>query len=143
MLAKDWNDPDQEASGPRAFQPAREPGAHFPDRFRPVQEASFFYLFFTPAVVAAITAFTNEYAWMHIAEKKTYGDKFGAWIETNCNEIYRLLELIIFMSLNKLPRLKDYYKITSLLHGNWARAIIPTFLRYKALMAFSTCTSSR
>ena len=67
MLAKDWNDPDQEAPDPRPFQPAREPGPPFPDGFRPVQEASF--CFFTPAVVAAITTFTNEYAWMHIPEK--------------------------------------------------------------------------
>ena len=130
-----WSDADT-APSPCLFSPIRDSGAQFPEDFTPSNEASFFCLFFTHSLMAALANFTNAYAWCRIPEKPNYADKDGAWIPTTADEMYRLVALIIYMSVFRLPRTLDYWRTSTLFHGNWARKIIPTYLRYKSLMAF-------
>ena len=59
-------------------------------------------------MVEALATFTNKYARLHIANKQHSADKHGAWIPTNGAEMLRLLAMLIFMSIVKLPRLSNY-----------------------------------
>ena len=111
----------------------------YPDDFQvndEIAESKFFALYFTAAVIERIVEATNDYAWLHISECSSYGDKYGAWIETTAEEIKKLLGLILFMSIVRMPKVDDYWRVTSLFHGCWARAFIPSRQRFKALMAF-------
>ena len=40
------------------------------------------------------------------------------------------------MGIVKLPRLHHYWSTATLFHGLWARSMIPTFARYKSVLAF-------
>ena len=66
----------------------------------------------------------------------SYGDKHGAWVETNGTEMYNLLALLMYMGLCKLPKETDYWRTSTLYNGNWARRIIGSRDRYLALMKF-------
>ncbi|XP_065188227.1 piggyBac transposable element-derived protein 4-like [Sycon ciliatum] len=131
----DW-DSDDECPDQPEFRPAREPGCHFPADFAPVKELDFFQLFFTLGIVQAIVEFTNDNAGIHILEKPSYQDDHGAWKPTDTAEIYALLGLTIYMGIARLPHLSHYWSTSTLFHGLWARHMIPTFIRYKALLCF-------
>lgn len=83
----------------------------------------------------SIVKFTNLYAHEHIAEKKTYQTD-GVWKETNRNEFYGLLAFLFFQGFHPLPATRDYWRVTSLYNGNYARCMIRTYRRYLALMCF-------
>ena len=76
---------DDDVQGPeeQEFHPLQEPGAQFPENFHPNGQVSFFMLFFTQAVAANITGFTNDYAWSQIEYNQAYSGPQGAWTETN------------------------------------------------------------
>ena len=132
-----WDDSDDEGAGiAPEFQPNSPAGLSLPEGFQPTCEADFFKLFFTEVVVASIAAFTNTYAWLHILDFPSYGDEHGAWEDTNVEETYHLIALLLYMGLCRFPCERDYYRVTSLYHGNWARAMIPSRHRFFGLMQF-------
>ena len=134
---RSWDDTDDEGAGAAPhFAPDSPPGYSLPPNFHPTEEADFFKLFFTPMIVAALAAFTNTYAWMHVADCPSYGDRFGAWQEATGEEMYKLFALLIYTGLVKLPSERGYWKTTSLYHGTWARRMIPKRDRFLALMQF-------
>eukprot|EP00117_Sycon_ciliatum_P021093 scpid39166/ scgid18602/ PiggyBac transposable element-derived protein 4 len=47
-----------------------------------------------------------------------------------------LLAVTIYMGIVRAPQLAQYWTSSTLFHGLWARQMIPTFLRYKALLSF-------
>ena len=47
-----------------------------------------------------------------------------------------LLAVTIYMGIVREPQLAQYWSSSTLFHGLWARQMIPTFLRYKALLSF-------
>eukprot|EP00117_Sycon_ciliatum_P041066 scpid61595/ scgid5827/ PiggyBac transposable element-derived protein 4 len=110
-------------------------GLNLPDNFAPTCELDFFKLYFPDEVVDSIVKFTNLYAHEHIAEKKTYQTD-GVWKETNRNEFYGLLAFLFFQGFHPLPATRDYWRVTSLYNGNYARCMIRTYRRYLALMCF-------
>lgn len=130
-----WDTQDTQPEIP-AFTPHREPGAHFPDNFQPTRELDFFQLYFSMEMIGAIVNFTNTYATMKIADYNSYQSEDGSWNYCTEQEMLKLIALIIYQGIVKLPRLKMYWSTASLLHGTWARAMIPTYLRFKALLAF-------
>ena len=131
-----WNDEDLGAPGQREFAPLREPGGHFPENFQPVRELCFFKLFLSDEVAEAIARHTNEDAWQYIGQKQGYANRTGGLTNKNPDEIYRLLALVIYMSICKLPRLSDFWSTAPLFHGNWACRLIPSHRRFKAHMTF-------
>ena len=48
----------------------------------------------------------------------------------------KLIGLLLYMSMFRLPQLSDYWRIMSLFHGAWARTFIPSRDRFRALMTF-------
>ena len=69
-----------------------------------------------------------------IGRKPYYGDKNGAWLETNPEEINRLIALIVYMGLVNVSTFHRYWSTKTLYHGLWARAMMSRD-RFKALMA--------
>lgn len=92
--------------------------------------------------MTAITEFTNAYASAHIAQAPYYGDKNGVWVNATTAEMYKFVATIILFGLNKLPDIEDYWSTKPLFHGNWARAIIPSRWRFKALLCFFKVVNS-
>ena len=134
---KSWKDIDDPPhAGHSPFVPNRPAGAQFPVGFQPKRAADFFMLFFTAEVIASIAAFTNKYAWMHVLENSSYACADGSWQETTPEEIVKVIAFIIFTGLVRLPRLDRYWSVSSLYHGNWARALIPSRARLQALYSF-------
>jgi len=64
----------------------------------------FFWLFITVELLREICLHTNSYGWATIAEKSYYGDKEGAWKETNPDKIEKLIALILYCGLVKVSR---------------------------------------
>ena len=106
-----------------------------------MQELDFFNLYFGNAVYERIAESTNEYAWQHITHRACYADRFGVWPETDAEEIQRLIGLLMYMSLTKLLKYQDCWRVSSLFHSNWARQFIPSRNRFAALMTFLHVTS--
>ena len=48
----------------------------------------------------------------------------------------RFFAFVLMMALYKLPAIDDYWSTKQLFHGGWARAIIPSRRRFKAILAF-------
>ena len=109
---------------------------NLPPGFVVDSEASVFKLFFTPEIVADIVKFTNAYADAHIDQRPSYKNKDGLWTATTSAEMYKLLALLLHMAYLPRPELADYYKTTSLFAGGYARLMIPSHKRFKALMSF-------
>ena len=93
----------------------------------------FFRLFITVELIREICEHTNSYGWITIGEKSYYGDKDGAWKETNPEEIEKLIALILYCGLVKVSAFHRYWSTKSLYHGLWARAIMSRD-RFKALI---------
>ena len=132
---KGWNDHDVAPTLP-AFIPSRPAGAYFPDNFQPANELDFFELFFTPAVLQDIVDNTNGYAAAQILAKPSYQSADGSWQHTDVEELRKLLGIIIYMGIVKLPHMKHYWSTAPLFQGTWARAMIPRYLRFRALLTF-------
>jgi hypothetical protein len=94
----------------------------------------FFRLFFTLDIIRQISEHTNTYGWYVIGRKPYYGDKYGAWLETNPEEINRLIASIVYMGLVNVSTFHRYWSTKTLYHGLWARAMMSRD-RFKALMA--------
>ena len=140
-----WTDEDSAGGDPPTFTPVRPAGIHLPGDFiitKDHEELDFFQLFFSQQVLERIANATNEYAWRHIVDTPAYGDRFGAWEETTAEEIRKVLGQILYMSIVRLPKVEDYYRITPLFHGLWARAFIASRNRFKALMSFLHLTTA-
>jgi len=132
---KSWQDDDQQPVLPD-FTPIRPAGSHLPAQFQPKCEADFFSLFFTDDIVDSIVQFTNSFADAHIAGKQSYATAEGHWRRTTAGEIRNLIALLIYMGVVRYPHIEHYWSTTPLLHGSWARAIIPTRTRFQALLSF-------
>ena len=94
----------------------------------------FFRLFFTLDIINQICEHTNTYGWCVIGKKPYYGDKHGAWLESNPEEINKLIALIVYMGLVNVSTFHQYWSTKTLYHGLWARAMMSRD-RFKALMA--------
>ena len=94
-----WEDDDEHVVRDVDFQPAREVGVHLPDGFLPTCPIDFFKLFFPLAVTQNVVAFTNTYAAQRISNYFDYGDRHCAWQETNADEMYAFIALLIYMGL--------------------------------------------
>jgi hypothetical protein len=94
----------------------------------------FFRLFFTVELIHEICQYTNAYGWNLMVSKPYYGNRDGAWIETNPAELDKLISLIIYMGLVKVSSFHRYWSTKTLYHGLWARHIMSRD-RFKALMA--------
>ena len=136
-----WDDDDNVSGQPPHFHPNRPAGLNLLPGFAPQCELDFFRLYFSSGVVRRLADSTNLYAWQHIADCPTYGDRLGAWVDTTADEMDKCLALILYMSLVKMPRVKDYWKTTSLFHGSWARAMVKSRTRFLAHV-FSPCVGS-
>ena len=132
---KSWNNLDTAPVVPD-FCPSRPAGAHFPADFNPTMEQDFFQLFFTPAMLNEIVENTNGYAAVHILSKPTYQSADGSWEHTSSGELKKLLAVMFYMGIVKLPAMKHYWSAASLFHGTWARAMIPLYTRFRALLTF-------
>lgn len=93
----------------------------------------FFWLFITVELLREICLHTNSYGWATVAEKSYYGDKEGAWKETNPDEIEKLIALILYCGLVKVSSFHRYWSTQSLHHSLWARSIMLRE-RFKALI---------
>lgn len=131
-----WSDDDDDALDHEDFHPNRDAGLHLPENFAPTGPLDFFRLFFPCALLQAIAGFTNVYAAAKIVNKPAYGDKDGAWLEVTVEEMDRFIGLLIFMGFCRLSQHSCYWSTASLYHGNWARRLIPSSRRFKALLAF-------
>ena len=80
--------------------------------------------------------YTNAYAVAHIAAKPTYANANGQWTPTTRDEMYSFLALLLFQAYLKLPDMGDYWSTESLFDGNYARSMIPSRKRFKALLTF-------
>ena len=120
-----------------AFLPTNgQVGMNLPDDFVPSSKSDFFKLYFSETIVDAIAQFTNIYAHAHIHQRPEYR-RFsdGQWQDTTRAEIYNLIALLLFQGINKLPEAKDYWCTSSLFSSNYARLMIPSYKRYKALLS--------
>lgn len=131
-----WNTVDPNPQKKPEFNPGAAVGPLLPPDFSGTNEVDFFKLFFTSDLVAAIAGFTNAYANLHIAKFLYCGDKDGAWMETNLEEMYRFFALVLLMGLCKFPMIADYWSTKPLFNGSWARAIIPSRTRFQGLLCF-------
>ena len=118
------------------FTPGTAPGLHLPDDFHPTCESDFFKLFFTAEVVDSMVQFTNAYAVANIANKPAYANTNGEWTPTTRVEMYRFLALLLFQAYFKLPEMEEYWSTDSLFDGNYARSMISSRTRFKALLTF-------
>ena len=119
------------------FSPSRTTGFHPNNmvfRGNMNKALDFFRLFFTIELIQEICQHTNAYGWFHVEKKPYYGDKRGAWIETNPEEIDRLIALILYMGIVRVSSFHRYWSTKTLYHGLWARSIMARD-RFKALMA--------
>lgn len=93
-----------------SFKPNRPPGFHPPEHFQPLNELSFFKLFFTAQVLMSIAKFTNAYADEHIAQGlfSSYANSEGVWSLATEQEILSLIACIIYMGIKPYPRLEHY-----------------------------------
>ena len=131
-----WKDLDENALDHEDFQPSRELGVHLPDDFVPAGPLSFFRLFFSVAMLQSVVQFTNLYAAHHVAGNRSYGDKYGAWRDTNLEELDAFIGLVIFMGFCRLADMNRYWSRTSFYKGLWARRFISSHRRFKALLAY-------
>ena len=131
-----WDEPDPNPQQKPVFTPERPTGPLLPDFFEGTREVDFFKLFFTQELIAALVLFTNTYAHVHIPHAPYYGDRNGAWVDTTPEETYKFLGLVIMMGLIHLPKIRDYWSIRPLFHGNWARKFIPSRRRFQRLLTF-------
>ena len=95
-----------------------------------------FEAFFPPYVVDAINEYTKAYAQANIAAKPSHANKDDEWTPTTREEIYRLLSVLLDQALNRLPVVKDYWCTESLFDGNYVRSMIPSRMRFEALLCF-------
>ena len=131
-----YNDEDDGGlNGFPQFTPDTEPGLNLSEDFHPTCESDFFKLFFSPDV-DSIVLYTNAYAVAHIAAKPTYANANGQWTPTTRDEMYSFLALLLFQAYLKLPDMGDYWSTESLFDGNYARSMIPSRKRFKALLTF-------
>lgn len=96
-----YDDPDTANQLPQ-FAPRRQPGLHLIGpvlRGAMTRAVDFFHLFITVDLLQEISMHTNPYGWATIAEKSYYGDKEGAWKETNPEEIEKFIALILYCGL--------------------------------------------
>ena len=117
------------------FNPSREPGCHLDNihtRSR-TTALDFFSLFFTPKLIETIADSTNKYAWINITKKPCYAQKDGSWKETTHDEIRKLIGLLIYQGVTRVPTFHKYWSTQSLYHGLWARVFL-TRDRFKALL---------
>ena len=56
----------------------------------------FFSLFVTDKMVSKISTHTNTYGWSKVTNAQNYGNREGAWKETNPDEIRDLVVLLLF-----------------------------------------------
>lgn len=119
------------------FTPSRPPGPqiHQVLRNQMSNAEDFFLLFFSNEMIETICENINKYAWLNIHKKPYYGDKNGAWIETNPDEMKKLIALLLYQGMVKVPTLERYWSQKSLYHGLWAREFMSRD-RFKALLAF-------
>ena len=136
---KSFDDPDAGNPLP-GFNPLRLPGIHFSGpllRNSMTRAVDFFSLFFSVDMINTICNHTNSYAYEHIMEGsfQTYAQADGSWQEVTPDEIKRLIALLIYFGLVKVGNVDRYWSVKTLYHGLWARAILPSRTRYRALMA--------
>jgi hypothetical protein len=60
---------------------------------------------------------SNKYTWLNIQKKPYYGDKNGAWIETNPDEMKKFIAILLYQGLVKLPTFERYWSHKSIYHG--------------------------
>ena len=120
---------------PISLHQAVQPGLHLPAGFEPTREGDF-SSFFPPHVVDAIVEYTSAYAQANIAAKLSHANKDGEWTPTTREEIYRLLAVLFYQALNRLQEVKDYWCTESLFAGNYVCSMIPSQMRFDALLCF-------
>ena len=134
-----WDELDVGHAAVPDFQSIREPGLHLPDGFIPTCEEDFFKLFFTDEVIASLVTFTNQYAWMHIAEHPSLAEKDGSWRECTSSEITAFIAALIYFGLVRVGDINKYWSTETLYHGLWARSML-TRDRFRAIRAFFQCS---
>ena len=82
-----WDKLDPNPQSSPDFAPPNLPGPVLPDDFSGIEEFDFFKLYFTRCLVDALVKYTNEYARHHIPNYSAYGDKNGAWVDTDSREM--------------------------------------------------------
>ena len=128
------------------FSPHRSPGPQLNDRTRLAaaeqlnSETSFFKLFFTAAIVQQLCEFTNNYAEEHIINYQTYQNSAAGWNKVSVEEMYNFIALLVYMGFVQLQRQENYWSASTLYIGNWARSLIPSRIRFRALLAFFRCS---
>ena len=89
----------------------------------------FFNLFFTVDLMNRIVNHTNSYAFQHITTHQAYSEKDGFWLETNADEMKRLIAILIYFGLIRVSDTVDNC------NGLWGKAFMQRN-RFRALMAF-------
>ena len=88
-------------------------------------------------MVNSICEHTNSYAQLRIFEgtHQAYAQNDGSWKDVTPDEIKRVIAMLIYFGVVKVGGNVDrYWGTKTLLHGLWARAIMPR-LRFRAIMA--------
>ena len=138
VLHETYDNVDQ-GNQPLQFQPTRPIGVHFGHRLlrnTMTTAVEFFNLFFTVELINSIVNHTNSYAFQHIATHQSYSEKDGFWLETNADEIRRLIAILIYFGLIRVSDTVDnYWSVKSLYNGLWGKAFMQRN-RFRALMAF-------
>ena len=113
------------------FTPLRPPGIHLGRpllRNTMTRAVEFFFLFFTADMIDSIVNHTNSYAQerMFFGTHRTYAQSDGSWKDVTADEIKRFIALLIYFGLVHVRGdVAKNWSTKSLLHGLWARAILP------------------
>ena len=82
------------------FEPVRDPVIYLPDntllRGKMNKALDFFSLFATDKMVNKISTHTNTYGLSKVTNAQYYGNREGAWKETNPDEIRDLIALLLY-----------------------------------------------
>ena len=83
-----------------------------------------FKLFFSEDVIASLVTFTNEYAWMHIAQHPSFAQTDGSWKECTNAKMQSFIATLIYFGLVRVPDVNKYWSGESLYNGLWARSML-------------------
>ena len=107
------------------FEPVKDPGVYLPDstllRGKINKALDFFSLLVTNKMVNEISTHMNTYRWSKVTNAQYYGNRKGAWEETNPDEIRDLIALLLYQGLVCVNTFHRYWSTKSLYNGLWAR----------------------
>lgn len=119
---KTEKEPDSMPHPPQRFIPKRKPGVQPPlsqcvDNPSP---SELFRMYFDRAAIKTLCANTNKNAAKNIAGGKKY-----KWADVTEAEMYQYIGITLYMGILKLPKLKDFWRASSIFHVPYIQEVMP------------------